>query len=143
MPFVDRAIARLAEDGARLTAPRRLLLESLPERDGFRADDLWQRARRLNPGLGRATVFRALELFARLGIVDRLDDNAGAPQYRVCLTDRNTDHHHLLCVRCRAGVEVEDTEIEPLLAALSARRGYLLTQHHLELFGLCPSCRSQ
>src|SRR5579875_2638480 len=119
--FFVEALARLQAAGLRLTAPRRLLLEVLPAKDGFRAEDLWQAARRRHPGLGRATVFRTLELFARLGIVDRVDRGDGSPHYRTCAVTPDTDHHHLVCESCGASVEVEDTEVAPVLAALSRR----------------------
>jgi Fur family ferric uptake transcriptional regulator len=139
--FADRAVARLTQEGARITGPRRLLLQVMPTQGGFRAEDLWHLARRRDPSLGRATVFRTLELFARLGIVDRLDAGAEGPQYRACDTPQDTDHHHILCTRCGRSVEVEDTEVWPVLDQLSRRAGYRLTGHHLEMFGLCPSCQ--
>jgi len=58
--------------GYRFTGPRRAVAELIAARDGhFTAADIEADARARRPGIGRATVFRALEVLIELGVVRR------------------------------------------------------------------------
>ena len=71
-PLIDA----LNEAGVRSTEPRRAVAELIATRDGhFTARELVDDAADRRPAIGRATVFRALELFARLPIL-RLPERA-------------------------------------------------------------------
>jgi len=131
-------VAALDAAGFRVTAPRRALAQLIAERRGhFTAADLvgTVQARRL--GIGRATIFRALELFDRLGVVERLDLPSGEHAYVPC---EPTHHHHLVCSHCGRAEDVDDPGIDALTRSIGRRTGYRIDSHRLELFGLCPAC---
>jgi Fur family transcriptional regulator, ferric uptake regulator len=128
----------LDDAGYYVTEPRRVVAEMVAERaDHFTALDLVGEARRRRLGVGRATVFRALELFEALGLVERLDLPGGDHAYVVC---EPVHHHHVICQRCGRGTEVEDCGIDDVARAIEARTGYVVDSHRVELFGLCPDC---
>jgi len=110
------------------------------ERDShFTAPELVLEAKRRRLGVGRATVFRALEVFEELGLVERLDLPSGEHAYVVC---EPAHHHHVVCQRCGRGTDVEDCGIEDVARQIEAHTGYLVDSHRVELFGLCPECRA-
>src|ERR1700728_1273015 len=85
----------------RLTAQRRALIETIQEADGhLDAAGLLELARKRDPKIDRATVYRTLELLKRLGLIDELDlmHINGEKHYYEVKTQK--DHLHLACFRC-------------------------------------------
>ena len=133
-------VGALEDAGYRLTEPRRAVAEMIAGRDGhFTAAELVDEARMLHPGLGRATVFRALDLFASLNLVERVDLPAGDHAYVACEQDH---HHHAICTRCGRSLDVDDTGLAEVLADIGRRSGFRVSAHRLELFGLCAACQA-
>jgi Fur family ferric uptake transcriptional regulator len=140
MVFASPIVAALENAGYRLTAPRRALADLMAERDGstFTAADLVADVRSRGLGIGRATVFRAIDLFVSVGAVERLDRPTGEHAYVVCVP---AHHHHLVCARCDRSVEVGDLGLGAIAREVTRRTGYRIDGHRLELFGLCPACQ--
>jgi Fur family ferric uptake transcriptional regulator len=133
-PFV----AALEQTGHRLTSPRRRMAELLDRRRGtFTAADLLDEAEQALP-IGRATVFRALELYTELRLLERIDLPSGEHAYVVCEPEH---HHHVVCRSCGKSVDVQDSGLQSVVSEIARRSGYLIDTHRLELFGLCPVCR--
>lgn len=139
----DRLLIALDKAGHRLTAPRKALAALIAERAGhFTADELLTTARRRRLGLGRATIFRSLELFTNLGMVERVDLPSGQHAYVSCA--RGSDHHHhIVCSRCGRAVGFDDGVLDEAVEAAARHVGYDLTRHRLELFGTCADCQAR
>jgi Fe2+ or Zn2+ uptake regulation protein len=133
-------VTALENAGYRLTGPRRALADLIADRGGstFTAADLVAdvRARRL--GIGRATVFRAIDLLVSVGAVERVDLPNGEHAYVACVP---THHHHVICARCAGSIEIGDLGLGAVAREVSRRTGYRIVEHRLELFGLCPACQ--
>lgn len=92
----------------------------------------------LSGELDRASLYRTLELYERLGIVQQVGLGR---QRRYELSDRyDAHHHHFTCSNCELTESIEDVGIEDDLKALALRHGFVLTGHQLELQGLCRAC---
>lgn len=127
--------------GYRLTSPRRALANLIAGRGGhFTADDLLAEARRHRRGLGRATIFRSLEVLAELGAVERLDLPSGEHAFVAC---EPTHHHHVVCSSCGRSTGVSDHGLERVAEAIGRETGYRVDAHRLELFGLCADCQER
>ena len=134
-------IVALDRAGFRVTEPRRTVAELIADREGhFTAADLVDDARQRRLGVGRATIFRALELFTEMGLVERLDLPDGEHAYVPC---EPIHHHHVVCSACGQGVEVEDCGMAAVAGEVARRTGFDIQAHRLELYGLCPACRSR
>ncbi len=134
-------VAALDQAGFRRTPARRTVAEVIVAREGhFTAEDVLADARRRRRAMGRATVFRSLDLLARMRLVERVDLPSGEHAYVACLP--STHHHHVLCSRCGRSADVGDVGLSPILERVAASTGYRIDTHRLELFGLCPDCRS-
>ena len=140
MVNVQPLLDALSEAGVRRSEPRRAVAELIASRDGhFTARELVDDAAGRRLGVGRATVFRALELFADLRLVERLDLPSGEHAYVVC---EPVHHHHVVCSRCGRSTEVEDCGMSAVAREVARRTGYRIERHRLELFGICPDCRA-
>lgn len=127
--------------GYRLTSPRRALARLIASKGGhFTAEELLLEAHRGRQGLGRATIFRSLEVLAELGVVERLDLLSGGHAFVAC---EPAHHHHVVCSSCGRSTEVSDHGLEGMAEAIEHETGYRVDTHRLELFGLCPDCRQR
>jgi Fur family ferric uptake transcriptional regulator len=130
----------IGQAGYRLTGPRRAVAELIEHREGhFTAADLVAEARARRLAIGRATIFRALDLLAELGLVERLDLPTGEHAYVAC---EPRHHHHVVCSRCGRSAEIADEGLRAVVESVAARTGYTVDTHRLELFGLCPLCKA-
>jgi Fur family transcriptional regulator, ferric uptake regulator len=133
-------VTALEEAGYRLTGPRRALAGLVASREGhFTADDLLDLARRRRLGLGRATIFRALDVLTELGVIERLDLPSGEHAFVAC---EPAHHHHVVCASCGRATWVADHELEQVAARIGRETGYRIATHRLELFGICPDCQA-
>lgn len=127
----------------RHTRPRRLIEERVIELANsganFTIDDLWQGIREVEPRLGRATVYRAVETLVNLGLLNRVEFADGTHHYRVC---DNGHHHHLTCTECHHVVEVDICVPTELLTAVGHQTDFSIEGHSLSLFGRCSQCRT-
>jgi Fur family ferric uptake transcriptional regulator len=91
-------------------------------------------AQRSVPGLGIATVYRTVGTLVEEGVLAQVEIGGEAPRYEIA---GRGHHHHFRCRRCQRVFEVEGClpEIQRLAPA-----GYLVEDHEILLFGLCPDC---
>ena len=133
-------VSALDAAGYRLTEPRRAVASLISAREGhFTAADLLLDAKARRLGIGRATVFRALELFTELNVLERLDLPGGEHAYVAC---EPVHHHHIVCSRCGRVTEVDDVGLTGALDEIQRRSGWQVEAHRLELYGRCPRCRT-
>ena len=132
---------RLRKAGYKLTNARMTVLHILEQSTGhITSGEILDRVNEVDPGIGRASVFRTLDLLSRLAIVrPTYSGSSSTPNY-VLLPDGH--HHHIVCVNCRRTIEFEDCGLEEIAAHLEERLGVRLTGHLLEFYGLCKACRA-
>ncbi|HEV8488746.1 MAG TPA: Fur family transcriptional regulator [Candidatus Limnocylindrales bacterium] len=139
MPTTSALVTIIDRAGYRVTAPRRAVAGLVSGRTGhFTAADLVAEARARRLGIGRATIFRALDLLLELGILERLDLPSGEHAYVRC---EPIHHHHVVCSSCGRATEIDDAGLRAVVDTIAERTGYEIDRHRLELFGRCPDCR--
>lgn len=104
-------------------------------RSAFTADDLLAAVRERTPGVGTATVYRAVAAMEATAFVEPVGMRGAARLYVHC--SQQGHHHHVVCTGCGA---VADAECE-VGAKASCADGFTITGHALTLYGLCPRCQ--
>jgi len=141
----SRILALFDSMGLRSTRPRRLIVERLAalavSGADFTAQDLWHTVQAEDPHLGRATIYRAVDILVSQGFLDRVAFADGTHRYRMCGSLHH--HHHITCIQCQRVVEVNACLPADLLAAISAKTDFAVEGHSLELFGRCAECRKE
>jgi len=133
---VTRAQRSIPQRSTRQRAAVSALLDRL---DDFRsAQEIHEELRRRGDGIGLTTVYRTLQALADGGEVDVLRSASGEAVYRRCASAEH--HHHLVCRRCGAAVEIEGEEVERWAHAIAERHGFSDIAHTVEIFGLCRDC---
>ena len=92
--------------------------------------------------IDRASVYRTVELFEKLGIINRLQIGW---KYKLELSDVFTGHHHhAACMNCGKVVAFEENpDLEADIHKLADSLGFKLASHSLELRGLCADCQAK
>jgi Fur family ferric uptake transcriptional regulator len=49
----------------------------------------------------------------------------------------------LICTQCGHIIEFEDDRIESLQKTVARKHGFEVTDHKLELYGICSQCRAR
>lgn len=141
-PTLDPASTadRLAAAGERVTRQRLLVADALSSHGRrITAQDLYDRLRRVDPRIGRATVFRTLEALVSAGVARRLEQEGHVYGYVAC---RPEHHHHLACERCGRVEEIEEAYITPVADRVAADLGFEIDDARLDFYGLCAACRA-
>ena len=143
MVLADKIREAFNEMSQRHTRPRQLIAERLTELAAsgvdFTVDDLWQELRHKEPHLGRATVYRSIEVLVQRGLLDRIEFADGSHHYRVC--GGGNHHHHLTCTQCHCVVDVDVCLPVEQLTAISNQTNFTIEGHSLSLFGRCADCQ--
>lgn len=130
----------VAAKGLKSTRQRDIILESFLSSDRHLSiEELYLQLRAKHPGIGYATVYRTLKLFAESGIAREIHFGDGQTRYEHLAAGEH--HDHLVCTRCGTIVEFENEAIEKLQDEIAAGYGFLINTHKLELYGLCARCR--
>jgi Fur family ferric uptake transcriptional regulator len=129
----------LAKRGLRLTSQRRRLTEMvMSTRQHLTVDELVALAHEKRLNIGRATVYRTLDLLCQAGLVHGHDFGQGSRRYEAMFGLLH--HDHMQCTQCGAIIEFACEEIERLQEQKAREHGFTLTSHRLEMFGLCSRC---
>jgi Fe2+ or Zn2+ uptake regulation protein len=128
--------------GLRSTRQRRIIAARLAALAmtgaDFSAQELWHELLHDDPRLGRATVYRAVDVLLSEGFLDRISFADGTHRYRACGA---AHHHHMTCVRCQRVIEIDACLPPALFAAIATDADFAIEGHSLELFGRCAECR--
>lgn len=123
--------ALCAEKGLKVTGQRRTVLTVLQESaDHPSVEQVYERARALNPSISMATVYRTLNLFAEFGIVVAHDFGKNFARYEL----NESRHDHLIDVETGQVMEFSDAGLEAIREKIAREMGYELVDHRLDLY---------
>jgi Fur family transcriptional regulator, ferric uptake regulator len=133
----DWLLRRLEEGGERMTGPREVVVRALVAQPGVINPEAL--SYEVHPeGVGRATVYRTLDLLERYGMLARVHVD-GCHGYTLC---DEGHHHHLLCSGCNTVVAVDATGVEAEILRLAEQLKFRVDTHTLEFAGLCAACQA-
>ncbi len=130
---------RLRSRGYRSTPQREAVFDVLSDSAGrpIDAETVVRLAREKKPGLGVATVYRTLDLFMELGVIQGVHLHEGAQHYEL---STGKHHHYVVCNSCGSTHMLEACTVDRLEEALKDESDFVVTSHCMTLFGYCPSC---
>jgi Fe2+ or Zn2+ uptake regulation protein len=126
--------------GLRVTNQRLLVLQVIQQGRGhLDADEIYRRAREKNPRLSLSTVYRTLQTFKKLGLIEELHIDEGHHHYE----KRSTRHHHLVCLGCGRVVEFQYPSADLIRKNVREARDFEITSSEIRMTGYCPKCRQE
>ncbi|KAF0208189.1 MAG: transcriptional repressor [Actinomycetota bacterium] len=127
--------------GRRVSAARRTIADAAALiRGAFTVEQLHDAVQLSEPGIGIATVYRAVAAMSATGSVAPVGYRAGSALYALC--PGGTHHHHLVCTGCGSVVGIA-CPVDRSLEDAARKTGYTVTGHEVTLYGLCRSCAGE
>jgi len=128
------------QNGLRNTVQKRAILEAVLDFDNHpTADQVHEAVTARVAEISRTTVYRALEGFARLGLITKACHPGSATRY-----DPNIGlHHHLICLRCDAVIDISDAALDALTVPDTSDFDFEVHDFRVQLKGICRRCRNE
>ncbi|HEX4645885.1 MAG TPA: Fur family transcriptional regulator [Verrucomicrobiae bacterium] len=131
---------RLRRKSRKITGPRQAILELLRRHaHPMSSKEIFAALPQGHCDL--ATVYRSMHLLESMKMVKRYDLGDGVARFELLAEGDDGHHHHLVCVRCAAVVEIEECFTRDLEERIALRNGFKAITHRLEFFGVCPECQ--
>lgn len=130
----------LKKVGLKVTLPRVKILEILENARTrhLSAEDIYKILIETGEDVGLATVYRVLTQFEEAKLVVRHNFSEGHSVFEL---DSGAHHDHLVCVRCRRVEEFIDNVIEKRQQQVAEQAGFSITEHSLNIYGICRGCQ--
>jgi Fur family ferric uptake transcriptional regulator len=141
-PFVRLFSRYLREQGLPITQQREAIAQVVFSSTGhLSVEEIEQRLRQDEERIGKATIYRTLDLLVKSKLVEEHDFGEGFKRYEHRLS-RQPVHEHLICLECGTVLEFRSEELERIEQRVLEDHGFEPSRHRLEIYGLCRDCRS-
>lgn len=131
---------RLRRESRKITGPRAAILDVLRlHRHPLATREIHAELPPASCNL--ATVYRAMQLLEKLGMVKRFELGDGVARYELVEEGDNHHFHHLVCTQCAGVVKIRECFPAEIQERIAARNGFRAVTHRLEFFGVCPRCQ--
>jgi Fur family peroxide stress response transcriptional regulator len=128
------------ERGVPVTVQRRTVLEMILDREDHpAADQVYDEVRERLPAISRATVYRILDMLVEFGLIVKICHPGSAARF----DPKIHRHHHLVCMRCEAIIDVEETHPDEITWPNARRHGFEIHDYHIHFRGMCIKCRRE
>src|SRR5262249_40847714 len=130
----------LKKVGLKVTLPRLKILQILEKSvdHHLNAEDIYRILLESGEDIGLATVYRVLTQFEEAGLIVRHHFEGGQSVFEM---DHGIHHDHLVCVKCGHVEELVDDMIEKRQEEIAKGAGYTITDHSLNIYGICSKCQ--
>ncbi len=131
----------LSLNGYRITQPRRTILEIIASSNRpLTPIEIYDKARSSEPSIGLVTVYRTIDRLADLNLVERVHQS----DHCQTIFRATQEHRHLLiCNTCGESVYFDGLEVEQKFDDIGKAFGYKVTNHWLQLEGICSACQTK
>ena len=138
--FVEES-QQLKDAGLKITLPRLKILQILEQASAHHlsAEDIYKALLESGEDVGLATVYRVLTQFEAAGLINRHNFEGG---FSVFELSQGEHHDHLVCVKCGRVDEFIDEVIEARQRMIAAQAQFKMTDHALNIYGLCLPCQA-
>ena len=125
--------------GIRATSQRAIVLEVIRHGQGhLDADEIYRQARMNQPHISLSTVYRTLQAFKKLGLVDELHFDETHHRYEI---KPASEHQHLMCLGCGKIVEFECPLSAKMKEDIARENDFEVTGVEVRMTGYYSQCR--
>lgn len=86
-----------------------------------------------------STLYRTLNKFTEVGII-RKEVNQNKENI-FSYNSEKEDNHILVCLKCHKIVPIEGCPYHEVNEEIEKETGFILNDHHTEIYGVCPDCQ--
>ncbi|MCR5446462.1 MAG: transcriptional repressor [Schwartzia sp.] len=138
---MENILEKLRQKGYKITPQRRAVLDAFQAFENFpTAQQLLTAVRKTHPDVSLDTIYRNLSLLTELGAVHEIRRSSGNV-YELATSGHH--HHHLVCTKCGKTECIDMCPISDAYTKEAEKKGFLITGHIFEFYGLCSDCRKK
>ncbi len=142
MSFVHLFRRYLKEQGLPVTQQREVIAEVVFGSSGhLSVEEIEKLLRERGERIGKATIYRTLEMLVKSGLVAEHDFGEGFKRYEH-LFGQNPVREHLVCTECGKVTEIHSTELVRVQEDEARRHGFQPARYRLQIYGLCAGCQA-
>lgn len=133
----------LKDKGMKYTEQRAIILQILLNLDDhLSAEDVHEIVKKKYPNqnIGIATVYRTLNFLEEVKLISSISFGTEGKKYE---GNTNEHHDHLICTSCGKIVEFFDEEIEKKQELIAINNGFEITDHSMQIYGICENCKNK
>ena len=139
--MTENHLALLRSKGYKLTPQRRAVLDAVLECEPFpTAQQLLAAVHKKHANVSLDTIYRNLALLSNLGIIHEIHRAAGNV-YEISKPGHH--HHHLVCTECGKTECIDICPMQESYIEEAEKKGFLVTGHIFEFYGICQECRQK
>jgi Fe2+ or Zn2+ uptake regulation protein len=132
---------KLSEQGCRLTDARAAVIDVVAQSEiVLKPLEVYELARNSNPRLGLVSVYRTMEKLEELGLIQRVHQSDDCQAF---VASKPGHHHLLICTNCGRYEYFQGGHLDPFFETLIDQTAYKISEHWMQVFGLCESCQMQ
>lgn len=136
---MERVKHQLNKCGLRATNQRALILDAIRQSHGHvDADDVYRRIIKKQPRVSLSTIYRTLQRFKELGLIDELHFAEEHHHYEL---KPAVEHYHLVCIKCGRVIEFNYPLIGLLKKNVPEAKEFEITGSEITFAGYCPKCQ--
>jgi len=141
--LLDEFKTILRQNSLKYTKQREIILKTLYENSNhFTPENLYLLIKENYPDLtiGITTVYRTLNLLEENNIASSISFGVAGKKFELS----NKPHHdHLICQKCGEIIEFHSPDIEQLQEKIATMHDFKLTDHLMQLYGICKECQTK
>jgi Fur family transcriptional regulator, ferric uptake regulator len=142
-PFIHLFRRYLREQGLPVTQQREVVASVIfNSSDHLSVEQIEAELKKEGEKIGKATIYRTIEILVRSGLVEEHDFGEGFKRYEHLFGGQPV-HEHLICTACSKVVEFQSQEVVRLQEDTARTHGFLPTRHKLEIYGICADCQGR
>jgi Fur family ferric uptake transcriptional regulator len=140
--FVHLFRRYLRDQGLPVTQQREAIAEVVFNATGhLSVEEIEVRLRDEGERIGKATIYRTLEMLVKSGLVEEHDFGEGFKRYEH-LFGQKPVREHLVCTECGKVTEIHSSELVRVQEEEARRHGFLPGRYRLQIYGLCAACQA-
>ncbi|WCL48646.1 Fur family transcriptional regulator [Leptospira sp. GIMC2001] len=131
----------LKKKGLKITSQRMLVAEKIFSiHNHFTAESLQEELKDRRDEISKATIYRILSIMVEAGLLQEHNFGKDYKYYEHIIG--HAHHDHIICIECGRIVEFIDEKIEELQRKAAREKGFSITGHDLNIYGVCDSPKS-
>jgi len=135
----DRFLQFLRDNGYLVTRQRRRIAEVIFDSKGhLSVEDIQELLRQRKIPASIASIYRTLDVLIKSDLVVQHRFGKRFKRFEAIREDKH--HDHLICTRCNQVFEFKNDTIEDLQVQVAREHKFVITNHKLDLYGLCSKC---
>lgn len=130
----------LRDNGCKVTPQRLAVYDMLSHTTEHpTAEMIYQKVKEQYPTMSFATVYKSVEIFSKLGVIQVL--NTGEDSFRY--DAKTSEHSHIKCTKCGRVNDVSHLDARAVESLVENETGFKVNGHQFYFYGICPDCQKK